>query len=357
MSKNSHDMATARALVLEEKGRLTLRDTSVRMVPGPGEVAIDVDRVGICGSDVHYYTHGRIGPFVVDKPMILGHEAAGTVSALGEGVTGLRLGDRVCMEPGIPDLSSRASKLGIYNVDPSVTFWATPPIDGCLTPTVVHPAAFTYPLPEHVSFAEGAMVEPLAIGLQAAKRAGIEPGDLALVTGAGPIGILTALSALAGGCARVLISDLVDEKLKIAAQYEGIETINVSSADLNRRVADLTGGWGVDKLFECSGAAPVIATMAEHVRPGGCITLVGMPVDPVPVDIVSLQARELRLETVFRYANVFDRAVALIGSGKIDMRPLISATVDFEDAIAGFERAVEARPEDVKIQIRLGGGA
>ena len=166
LAKTTH----APALVIEKKGELSLRDTPVRVEPAAGEVAVCVEMVGICGSDVHYYTHDRIGPFVVEAPMILGHEAAGRVVAIGPEVEGFKVGDRVCMEPGIPDPTSRASKLGIYNVDPSVTFWATPPVHGCLTPRVVHKAAFTYKLPDTVSFAGGAMVEPLAIGLQAAAR-------------------------------------------------------------------------------------------------------------------------------------------------------------------------------------------
>src|SRR5690606_6765751 len=147
---------------------------------GPRDVRIAVHTVGICGSDVHYYTHGRIGPFVVTQPMVLGHEAAGTITECGAEVTHLKPGDRVCMEPGIPDPLSRAARLGLYTVDPAVTFWATPPVHGCLTGSVVHPAAFTYRLPDNVSFAEGAMVEPFAVGMQAASKARIAPGDVAL---------------------------------------------------------------------------------------------------------------------------------------------------------------------------------
>lgn len=344
----------ARALVLEETRRLSLREIDLPQLPGPGEVRIAIDTVGICGSDVHYYTHGRIGPFVVDAPMVLGHEASGVVVECGPGVTGLSVGDRVCMEPGIPDGSSRASKLGVYNVDPAVRFWATPPIHGCLTPHVVHPAAFTYRLPDNVSFAEGAMVEPLAIGLQAATRARIKPGDVALVTGAGPIGILTALSALAGGCARVYISDLVDAKLGVAAQYGNIIPINVTREDAAARIRAETGGWGADVVFECAGAAASVHTALQAVAPAGCVVWVGMPVDPVPVDLVMAQSKEIRMETVFRYANMYDRAIALMASGKIDLKPLISATFAFEDSIVAFDRAVEARPTDVKIQITMG---
>ena len=342
-----------KALVLEEKGKLNLRDIDIPAKLGPRDVRIRTHTVGICGSDVHYYTHGKIGPFVVDQPMVLGHEASGTVIACGAEVTGLRPGDRVCMEPGIPDPDSRASKLGIYNVDPAVTFWATPPVHGCLTPEVIHPAAFTYKLPDSVSFAMGAMVEPFAIGMQAALRARIQPGDIAVVTGAGPIGMMVALAALAGGCARVIVADMAQPKLDIIGAYDGIETVNIRDTPAVDAVAAATDGWGADVVFECSGAAPAILGMHTLARPGGAVVLVGMPVDPVPVDIVGLQARELRVETVFRYANVYDRAIALIASGKVDLAPLVSATLPFDDAIAAFDRAVQARPSDVKLQIRM----
>lgn len=342
-----------KALVLERKGVLNIRDIDLPTEVGPQDVKIAVDTVGVCGSDVHYYTHGKIGPFVVNAPMVLGHEAAGEVIAVGAAVTHLSVGDRVCMEPGLPDPNSKAAKLGIYNVDPAVRFWATPPIHGCLAPEVVHPAAYTYKLPDHVSFAEGAMVEPFAIGMQAALRARIKPGDVAVVTGAGPIGMMVALAALAGGCARVIISDLAAPKLQIIGQYPGVTTVNLRKESLAELVARETANWGADVVFECSGAAPAILDLPRIVAPGGAIVLVGMPVDPVPFDIVGLQAREARIETVFRYANVYDRAIALIASGKVDLRPLISATLPFDKSVAAFERAVEARPTDVKIQIRL----
>ena len=342
-----------RALVLEEKGRLALRDIAVDSALGPHDVRIAVHTVGVCGSDVHYYVHGKIGPFVVNAPMVLGHEAAGTVIELGSAVTDLREGDRVCMEPGIPDPNSRAAKLGIYNVDPAVRFWATPPIHGCLMSQVEHPARYTFRLPDSVSFAEGAMVEPFAIGMQAALRARIQPGDIAVVTGAGPIGMMVALAALAGGCARVLVTDVAQPKLDIIARYPGIETLNLRDGTARDAVAAMTDGWGADVVFECSGNARAILDLPHLVRPAGAIVLVGMPVDPVPFDIVGLQTKEARVETVFRYANIYDRAINLLGSGKVDLKPLISATYAFADSIAAFDRAAEHRPDDVKIQITL----
>lgn len=344
-----------RALVLEKKGELSLREIALPLDVGPDDVKIAIHTVGVCGSDVHYYTHGAIGSYVVRAPMVLGHEAAGTVVETGANVETFKVGDRVCMEPGVPNLSSRATKLGIYNVDPDVSFWATPPVHGVLAPYAVHPAAFTYKLPDNVSFAEGAMVEPFAIGMQAASRARIVPGDVAVVVGCGPIGIMIALAALAGGCSKVLISDFSAPKLKIAAQYAGIVPVNIGEQSLVDAVAAATDNWGADIVFEASGSPKAFANLFDVVRPGGAVVLVGLPVEPVVLNVPAAISKEVRIETVFRYANIFDRALQLIASAKVDLKPLITGTYDFADSIKAFERAAQGKPEDVKLQILLTG--
>ena len=344
-----------RALVLERQHELSLRDIELSQKVGPDDVKVKIHTVGICGSDVHYYTHGRIGPFVVNAPMVLGHEAAGTVAEVGKNVKHLKVGDRVCMEPGIPDPNSKASRLGMYNVDPAVTFWATPPIHGVLTPYVVHPANYTFRLPDNVSFAEGAMVEPFAVGMQAATKAKITPGDTAVVLGAGPIGTMVALAALAGGCARVIVADLAQPKLDIAARYQGVIAVNITKKNLAAEVMRLTDDWGADVVFECSGSPKAWDTIAGLPRPGGCIVVVGLPVEPVAFDVASLSVKELRIESVFRYAHQYERAIALIASGKVDLKPLITETFPFEKSIPAFERAAEGRPADVKLQILVNG--
>ena len=342
-----------RALVLEKERSLALRDIDLPLKVGPRDVKIAVDTVGVCGSDVHYYTHGRIGSFIVKSPMVLGHEAAGTVVEVGPEVKSLKPGDRVCMEPGVPDMASRSSRMGLYNVDPSVTFWATPPVHGCLTAYVVHPEAFTYKLPDNVSFAEGALVEPFAIGMQAASKAKIAPGDVAVVIGSGTIGIMVALAALAGGCARVIVTDLMQEKLDIVGRYKGVTTVNGREKKLAEEVAKLTDNWGADIVFEASGSPKAYDGIFDLVRPGGCLVLVGMPIDPVPFDVVAACVKEARIETIFRYANVHARAIELIASGKVDLKPLISGTFPFEESIMAVERAAAGRPGDVKLQIKM----
>ncbi|MBX5272676.1 NAD(P)-dependent alcohol dehydrogenase [Rhizobium sp. NLR17b] len=342
-----------RALVLERKGELSLRDIDLLTELGPDDVRIKMHTVGICGSDVHYYVHGEAGPCVVREPMVLGHEASGTILEVGTNVVGLAVGDRVCMEPGVPDFKSKASKLGKYNVDPKVTFWATPPVHGCLTDSVVHPAAFTFRIPDNVSFGEAAMVEPFAVGMQAAVKARITPGDIAVVLGAGTIGIMIALAALAGGCSKVLITDVHQPKLDIAGQYDGIVPLNVSKDDVKAHVLAHTDGWGANVVFEASGASKAIASLVDLCGPGGTIVLVGVPVHAHSLDIAGAINKELEVRTVFRYANVFDRALNLIASGKVNLKPLITHTFSFDDSIIAFERAAKGLPNDVKLQIAL----
>lgn len=341
------------ALVLEEKGRLSLRDIDLPEILGPHDVRIALHTVGICGSDVHYYTHGAIGPFVVREPMVLGHEASGTVTEVGDAVTNLQVGDRVCMEPGIPDPNSKATQLGIYNLDPAVRFWATPPIHGVLRPTVVHPAAFTFKLPDTVSFAEGAMVEPLAVGMHAATKARIKPGDVAVVTGAGPIGMVTALAALAGGCSQVIMSDVQQPKLDLAATLGPITPVNVAKESLVDVVNAATDGWGADIVFECSGNPRAAAAVFQPLCPGGVVVYVGMPTETIQYDVVYAATKEARVEHVFRYAHVYPRALALMGSGQLNVKPLITDKFAFADSVAAFDFAVELPPTSVKAQIEL----
>ncbi|MBA4137174.1 MAG: NAD(P)-dependent alcohol dehydrogenase [Opitutus sp.] len=341
------------ALVLEQTKQLALREFPLAETLGPHDVRVAIRTVGICGSDVHYYQHGAIGPFVVREPMILGHEAAGVVTEIGSAVTTLNIGERVCMEPGIPDPNSRATRLGLYNLDPAVRFWATPPVHGCLRPNVVHPAAFTFRLPDNVTFGEGAMVEPLAVGLHAANKARLKPGDIAVVLGAGPIGTLTALAALAGGCSQVIITDVQVPKLDIAAKLGAILPVNVREQALGDVVRRATGGWGADVVFDAVGLPQSCAQALDAVCPGGCVVLIGMPGAPVAFDVVAAQVKEVRFETVFRYAHVFPRALALMASRKLEVRPLITDRYAFADSVAAFYYACAMRPTSVKVQIEF----
>lgn len=342
-----------KALVLEKIDELSLREIEIEETVGPREVRIAVHTVGICGSDLHFYHHGRIGPFVVQAPMVLGHEASGTIIEVGSGVTHLAPGDRVCMEPGVPDATSRPARLGLYNLDPGVVFWATPPGHGVLRETVVHAADFTYRLPDNISYGEGAMVEPLAVGMHGATKAKIKPGDVAVVLGAGTIGMVTALAALAGGCSRVIISDVIAPKLALAASLGPITPVNVAEQKLDEFVRDATDGWGADLVFECSGSPAVVPGLFDLLCPGGAVVFIGMFQGPIPYDTVAAMMKEARVEHVFRYAHQYPRSLALMGSGKIDLKPLITDVFPFDRSIEAFEYASHMPPASVKVQIEV----
>jgi len=341
-----------KALVLHEAHRLSIDDVEIEETLGPDDVRIRIHTVGICGSDVHYYQNGRIGNFVVAVPMVLGHEASGTVIEAGANVRGLKPDDRVCMEPGIPDLSSKATLLGLYNLDPAVRFWATPPVHGCLRETIVHPAMFTFKLPDNVDYDEGALMEPLSVGLQAVMKARLKLGDTALVVGSGTIGLVTGLAAVASGCVRVFISDAVRPKLELARRY-GMVPVDISRENVAEAVLSATGGWGADVIFEASGNAAAIKDIFRPLCPGGTVVFIGMPVEPVPLDIVAAQAKEARMESVFRYAHQYPRALAMAGSGKVNLKPLVTDRFSFADSVRAFEYAAAPEPRTVKTVIEF----
>ncbi|MEA5031261.1 MAG: NAD(P)-dependent alcohol dehydrogenase [Sphaerochaeta sp.] len=342
------------AVVLESKGVVALRDFGIEEQLGPNDVRIAISHVGICGSDVHYFQHGNIGDFVVKEPMILGHEASGTVTEVGTLVKHLQVGDTVCMEPGIPEFNSTETLEGMYNLDPSVRFWATPPIHGCLRESVVHPASLTFKLPANVSPEEGALVEPVSIGVYSAKIAEIEPADTALVIGAGTIGLVTALGALVSGCSQVIVSDIKEEKLDLVRKFYGNKLVCINSAKENLLEAvQKVAPRGVDILFEASGAPDVLKDFTRYVCPGGKAVLIGMPIGPVLFDVVGAQAKEISIKTIFRYRNMYPRTLNLIASGALDVKPLITHRYTIKDAVEAFKFASSAPPDAIKVMVSL----
>ena len=263
-----------------------IKDLRVDQVPVPpspaeGEVQIQIGKVGICGSDVHYWEHGRIGDFVVAEPMILGHECAGTVVAVGANVTGLKEGDRVAIEPGVPRLSTPISnfymKRGQYNLCPDIFFFATPPDHGSFCSLVNHQADFCFKLPSHVSLEEGAMIEPLSTGIYAARVAPVRMGDTVVITGAGPIGLMNLLAARAAGAANVIISDVVQSRLDVAREIGATQTVKGGADELKVAAHELTQGRGADVGIECAGHPLALAANIGAVRAGATVVLVGMP--------------------------------------------------------------------------------
>ncbi|HET8851578.1 MAG TPA: NAD(P)-dependent alcohol dehydrogenase [Ktedonobacteraceae bacterium] len=305
--------------------------------PGPGEVLIEVKAVGVCGSDVHYYEHGRIGSYVVRQPLILGHESAGVIVDVGEGVNTSRVGERVAIEPGIPDGVCEQCRAGRYNLCPNVRFFGTPPIDGAFTNYVTIPASFAYALPDQMSDEEGALIEPLSVGLWACRKAQLQGADRLLITGAGPVGLLAMKVALALGATQITMTDVSPQRLEVARKLGATRTVNVAKELL----AD--AGVEADVLIECSGNQKALMDGIRSLRPAGKAIAVGMsPGEEVSVPMSFIQNREITLTGTFRYANTYADAIALVASGRIDLKPIITGHYTLEKT----EQALQATRHD-----------
>jgi L-iditol 2-dehydrogenase len=333
-----------RAAVLHGPGEVVLEERPVPR-PGPAEVVVRVRSVGVCGSDTHYYDHGRIGSFVVEAPLVLGHEAAGEVTELGPGVTRLTVGQRVSVEPGVPDLTCEQCLAGRYNLCPDMRFFATPPIDGAFAEYVVVHEAFAHPVPEIISDDAAALLEPLSVGIWACTKARVSAGDRVLITGAGPIGLVSVQAALAFGATEVIVSDVNPARLALAKDLGATEVVDARETTLS----DLPRPPGV--LLECSGHAPAISDAIRALDRAGRAVLVGMGGDEVPLPVSVVQERELQLTGTFRYAGTWPTAIALVAAGRIDLDRLVTGTYRLDQA----EDALTAGRRDqrtVKVVIR-----
>lgn len=338
-------MTTMRVSVLLGVGQLAVEQRPVPE-PGIGEVLIEVRSVGVCGSDVHYFEHGRIGRYVVEAPLVLGHEASGVVAAIGPSVDSLRMGDRVSIEPGVPCRSCGQCLAGHYNLCADVQFFATPPYDGAFSQFVVVPADFVYPVPDEISDDAAALLEPLSVGVWACRRARVAPGDTVLVTGAGPIGLIAAQTALAYGADAVSVTDVNPHRLRLAEKL-GLGTIDVGKASL----AD--AGVEADVLLECSGNARATWDAVSTVARAGRVVLVGMGGDDVRLPLSYLQDRELVITGAFRYANTWPTAVKLAASGRVDLDSLVTGHYGLDDVEAALT-AARNDPTVVKPVVRPG---
>lgn len=328
-----------RCSVLRAAGQLEVQQ---RAVPRPGrhEVLVRVSAVGTCGSDVHYFRHGRIGSFVVDAPLVLGHEPAGRIAAVGPGVDPARVGERVSLEPGVPCRRCRHCHTGAYNLCPDVVFFATPPVDGAFAEYVTIADDFAHPVPDHVSDDAAALLEPLSVALWAHRKAGTGAGSRVLVAGAGPIGLLVAQVAAVQGASEVLVSD-PDPGRREAARACGATAVLDPAADD-------PAGLDVDAFLDCSGAPPAVLAGLGAVRPGGTAVLVGMGADEMTLPVAALQSREITLTGTFRYAGTWPTAVRLAASGAVDLDRLVTAHVDL-DHVAD---ALDPDPSQVKVVVR-----
>lgn len=326
-----------RAAVLHASGDVRIEDWPIP-VPGPGEVQIRVLACGICGSDVHYFREGRIGHYVVEQPMTLGHESAGVVLSAGSESDKHLIGQLVAIEPGVTCGRCEQCVLGRYNLCPYVRFLATPPIDGALSEIIVMPAQWVHIAPDGMSAEVAAMAEPLSVGLWASRRAMVSLGDRVLVTGAGPVGQLTAQVARARG-ADVEIFDVSEHRLRIA------NDLGIATADLSERRYDV--------LLECSGNQRAVDAGIAALAPAARAVLVGMGSPRVELDLGVLQGRELTVTGTFRYAHTYPEALTLLASGTIDVSRLITHRYPLEQTVLALE-AGRTEPTAVKVLVELG---
>jgi len=339
--------------VLIKKGELRLEN---RPIPEPkdDQVQLRMGAVGICGSDVHYLVNGAIGDFVVKAPMILGHEAAGVVSKVGKNVTNLKVGDRVAIEPGVPCRYCNFCKTGRYNLCKTIFFCATPPDDGNLSRYYCHAADFCFKLPDHVSLEEGALLEPLSVGVQACRRAGVTLGSTVLICGAGPIGLVNMLVAKSMGASKILLTDIAENRLAKAKELGANFTVQIKpgqSAEETAQIIEETLGQQPDITIECSGAESSTKLAILATQSGGVVTLVGMGPPEVKAPLVNAAIREVDIRGIFRYANCYPAALALVASGTVDVKPLITHNFKLEETLEAFETSRTGAGGAIKVMI------
>ncbi|MGB7448937.1 MAG: NAD(P)-dependent alcohol dehydrogenase [Ornithinimicrobium sp.] len=338
-------METMRVSVLRGVHDVTVEERPIP-TPAADEVLVRIGSVGVCGSDMHYYEHGRIGSFVLDSPLVLGHEAGGVVTEVGSAVTSLSEGQRVSIEPGVPCRRCRQCLLGRYNLCPEVKFFATPPYDGAFCEYVAMPADFVYAVPDHVSDDAAGLVEPLSVGVWAARRSRVAPEDSVLVTGAGPIGLASAMAARAYGASSVTVADINPHRLEVARAI-GFDVVDVSQTSV------VDAEVHADVLLECSGNGRATWDAVHAVNRAGRVALVGMGGDEVSLPLPRIQDRELTLTGAFRYANTWPTAIELVSSGKVDLDVLVTGHFGLSEVEAALT-APGQDPQAVKVMVRPG---
>jgi L-iditol 2-dehydrogenase len=342
--------ATMKAAVMQKTLHVTIEERPVP-APGPGEVLVKVMAVGVCGSDVHYFEHGRIGPYVVEKPIILGHECAGVVAACGEGAERFRPGDRVAIEPGVTCGRCEYCKSGRYNLCPRVQFLATPPVDGAFVQYIVHREDFLFPIPDHLSFEEAALNEPFSVGIHALNRAGFRPGQTVAVVGLGPVGLMAVAAARAFGASRIIGCDLEANRLAAAVKLGATDTVP-AGPEAAERIRQMTGGAGVDAALETAGHPAAVRTAVAALRRGGKLSIVGLPQDPlVSLNVPFLCDNEIDIHGVFRYANTYPQGISFLSAGVPGIRELMTDRYDLEDTQQALHRAMTNKQGSLKVMV------
>lgn len=313
---------TMRASVMTGVGTLQIED---RPVPSPAahEVLVEVAAVGVCGSDVHYYRHGRIGDFVVEEPMILGHELSGRIVAVGDGVDPDRVGQRVAVEPQHPCRRCKQCLAGRYNLCPEMKFYATPPVDGAFCRYVTIDDDMAHAVPDSVSDEAAALLEPLSVAIATMRKAHIVPGSSILIAGAGPIGVICAQAARRFGAARIVVTDLVASRREKALQFGATEVLDPTAVDVSAIEP-------VDAFVDATGVPVAVVSGIKAVGPAGHVVLVGMGADEYALPVSHIQNLEITVTGVFRYTDTWPAAIHLAASGAVDLDAMVTGRYDLE---------------------------
>ncbi|ORY15762.1 sorbitol dehydrogenase-like protein [Clohesyomyces aquaticus] len=335
----------------------SLEDVSSGEGLKPGEVTLSIKSTGICGSDIHFWHAGCIGPMIVKDTHILGHESAGTVLAAHPSVTSLKPGDRVAIEPNIPCHACEPCLTGRYNGCESVEFLSTPPVPGLLRRYVNHPAVWCHKLPDNMTFEDGALLEPLSVALAGMDRAGVKLGDPVVVCGAGPIGLVTLLCCQAAGATPLVITDIDEGRLKFAKELApSVLTHKVefthSTEEFAARVVKLMDGIEPAIVMECTGVETSINGAIQAVKFGGKVFVIGVGKNEMKIPFMRLSTREVDLQFQYRYCNTWPKAIRLVKSGIIDMKKLVTHRFKLEEAVEAFKTAADPKTGAIKVQIQ-----
>jgi len=307
--------------------------------------------VGICGSDVHYWAHGKCGPFEVKGPLVLGHESSGIVAAVGEGVTDLKPGDRVAIEPGVPCRVCVHCRGGHYNLCPDVVFLATPPFDGSLAGYIEHPADFCFKMPSHVTFEEGALLEPLSVGVQACRRSGVRVGSHVLITGAGPIGLVCLLVARASGATKIILTDLMEHRLQIAKKLGADAVFKSDDPQILTKLKEFSP---ITQTMECSGSDNALVLAIRATAPGGKVVSIGRGAKPTQnIPLFEAADKEVDILGSFRYHDTYPAALELVATGQVNVKPLVTHHFTLNQAQQAFETAEVGKDGAIKVMIHV----
>ncbi|KAB5546892.1 chaperonin 10-like protein, partial [Coniochaeta sp. 2T2.1] len=333
------------SFVLSPEREFYYEERPVPELRTPRDVRVRVIATGLCGSDVHYWQHGRIGQYIVDAPIVLGHESAGIVEAVGPDVQNLAVGDRVALEPGVGCNSCETCRSGRYNLCRSMRFAATPPYDGTLATFYVLPEECCFKLPPHISFREGALVEPLSIAVHVCGLAGRLQGKSVVVFGAGPIGLLCCAVAGAFGAATVVVTDVVESRLEFAKKFGAREIYKMDtqlSPEANAESLLSKGGLkvdgGADVVIDATGSESCISCGVSALRRGGVFVQAGLGNPVVAFPIGQICDKEASLKGSFRYGpGDYKLAIQLLASNRVRLESLITHEFPFEDAEQAFK--------------------